>query len=217
MSIPLSEVPIDIATVAEQVGVDPTSWFHNCHKASLDIVKSGLIPGARVARGTADGVGGQHSWVVYPGLNEAPEGDFSTEVYSKSSRVFDPTLWSYSEEIGGGLHARNLTRHFPHGSKGNVMEFGRPMDPRTEIIELTPKFELSPTARWWLKDMLGPLDRDGWAIVAATPVGNGRDWPAGEIFAAMDDTPRVSALIPIDVLGMTTRRNPSGLYLKENS
>ena len=38
------------------------------------------------------------------------------------------------------------------------------------------------------------------------------DWPAGEIFAAMDDTEGLKALVPIDKLGMLTDRNPGGLY-----
>ena len=42
-------------------------------------------------------------------------------------------------------------------------------------------------------------------------------WPFGEFIAAMDDTPDVTALVPIDLLGMYTDRNPSGLYLREAS
>lgn len=40
-----------------------------------------------------------------------------------------------------------------------------------------------------------------------------QNWPAAEIIAAIDDTKALSALVPIDILGMLTDRNPSGLYL----
>jgi hypothetical protein len=32
----------------------------------------------------------------------------------------------------------------------------------------------------------------------------------------MDDTPDLEALVPIDLLGMLTDRNPGGLYLPSN-
>jgi hypothetical protein len=40
-------------------------------------------------------------------------------------------------------------------------------------------------------------------------------WPSSEIIAAMDDTDELRALVPIDILGMVTDRNPGGLYLSE--
>lgn len=58
--------------------------------------------------------------------------------------------------------------------------------------------------------MVGPLDRPGWMRLASCPVGG---WPAAEVLAAMDDTPALQTLVPIDRLGMLTDRNPGGLYL----
>ncbi len=57
--------------------------------------------------------------------------------------------------------------------------------------------------------MLGPLDRRGWATLAHAPV---EGWPAGEILGAMCDS-GMEAVVPIDIIGMLTDRNPSGLYL----
>jgi hypothetical protein len=75
-------------------------------------------------------------------------------------------------------------------------------------IELTPANPLSTEAADFL-DLLGPLDLRGWGEVAHLPV---EGWPAGEIIAAMCDTPGLGALVPVDIQGMVTDRNPSGLY-----
>ncbi len=41
----------------------------------------------------------------------------------------------------------------------------------------------------------------------------GLDSNTGTLMAACTDAGRAAALIPIDILGMLTDRNPSGLYL----
>jgi hypothetical protein len=77
------------------------------------------------------------------------------------------------------------------------------------VIKLKKK--LSPMAEDFLQrcSPVG-LDRRGWHFLANAPVGG---WPSREIIGAMADDRRVSVFVPIDVLGMLTDRNPSGLYL----
>lgn len=60
--------------------VDHQDWAWDCDGVSHAIVRSGIIPGARVARGTHPAVDGPHSWVVCP-----------------SGGVLDCTLWSYDD------------------------------------------------------------------------------------------------------------------------
>lgn len=174
-------------------------WARQCHAASVRLVQSRVVPGARVARGTCRGVGSQHSWVVV-----------GHDVYSPNALIVDPTLWSYDPSVKGIWYgsARDK-RHIPHGGVGTIWTYGRPSAPSGPIVKLTPKTQLSLVANRFL-DMLGPLDRDGWLILAQSPVAG---WPAAEIIAAMDDTKTLAALVPIDRLGMLTDRNPGGLYL----
>jgi hypothetical protein len=177
-------------------------WHHQCHGASIHLVKSGLIDGpCRVARGACEGVGGQHSWVV-----------LGNDCYDEKAEIIDPTLWSYDSEVEGiwyGSYADG--RHTPHG-KGWIWAWGRPDSPRGPVIELTPRRPFSQRAQDFL-DMLGPLDRQGWSVLAHAPVGG---WPAGEIIDAMCES-GLDAVIPIDIVGMVTDRNPQGLYLPENA
>ena len=58
-------------------------------------------------------------------------------------------------------------------------------------------------------NLLGPLDKNGWITLAHAPVER---WPAGEIIDAMCES-GLEGYVPIDIVGMTTDRNPSGLYL----
>jgi len=51
-------------------------WARQCHAASVALVKSGEFGECRVARGTCNGVGGQHSWVV-----------LSMDVYDKRATI----------------------------------------------------------------------------------------------------------------------------------
>lgn len=184
--------------VSEIIGEPFESTRHRCHQVSLAIVRSGAIPGSRVARGMCDGVASQHSWVVV--------GD----CYAPRAPIVDATLWSYDDAINGVWHGDTANgRHRAHGSQGTIWTYGRPAPPTEEPITLTPQETLSARAREFLQ-MVGPLDRVGWSVLARSPVAG---WPAGEILAAMDDTLAVRALVPIDRLGMLTDRNPAGLYL----
>lgn len=180
----------------EAVGAPLHEFGGRCHEASLALVKSGVLgENVRVARGTCAGVGSQHSWVVY--------GD----PYEPTATIVDPTLWSYDETVNGiYVGFQNERPHIPHGS-GSIWDYGRPAHHGGETITLDAEF--SDPARVFLT-LLGPLDRKGWAQLAHAPVGG---WPAAQIIGAMYDDERISALVPIDVVGMVTDRNPHGLYL----
>lgn len=183
--------------LAHEIGVDPLSWWHNCHAASLQVVRSGLYPMSRVARGRAKGVSSQHSWVV--------QGD-----PYEPTRIIDPSMWSYVKGALPEVSKADFRKYVPHGS-GSIWEHGRPPTAEESLekpVELTPEFELSELARSFLA-VLGPLGRRGWSVLASSPVGG---WPASEIIAAIDDTPELSVLVPVDILGMLTDRNPNHLY-----
>ena len=219
-------------------------WSCNCHAASLALVKSGAIGEfARVARGWADGaygmwhnsrclrsfasadlarkprrkaglsslqsqfwgprgtaaVIGQHSWVVV-----------GKDCYDRDARIIDPTLWSYRDDIEGiwtGTLKDGL--HSPHGA-GSIWNWGRPETGGGEPVELEFKTLPSADCRRFL-DLLGPLDAHGWKMLAHAPV---EGWPAAEILPAINDT--VAEVVPIDLIGMLTDRNPGGLYLTES-
>ena len=172
-------------------------WAHRCHAASLRLVKSGVLGPSRVARGACKDVGGQHSWVVL--------GD---DCYDEHTTIVDPTLWSYRDDVEGiwiGTLAHGL--HTPHG-RGSIWRWGRPNEPTGPVVELTPRQPWSKAALGFL-DVLGPLDREGWIMLAHAPVGA---WPAGEIIDAMCES-GLEGYVPIDRVGMLTDRNPQGLYL----
>lgn len=174
---------------------DATS--QRCHAASVALVRSDFAEKSRVCRGACRGVPGQHSWVVL--------GD---DCYATDAWVVDPTLWSYDSTVTGIWEGQAHERpHLPHG-RGSIWKWGRPDEPQGEIIELEGEF--SPEAQDFL-DMLGPLDEEGWRIMAHAPV---EDWPSGEIIAAMYRHPKIQPFIPIDIVGMVTDINPGGLYLK---
>lgn len=172
-------------------------YSKSCHSASIRLVKA--LGTGRVARGFCKGVPGQHSWVV-----------MSLNCYDPKSLIIDPTLWSYDKNIKG-IWSGTIQdgKHRPHGI-GSIWNYGRPPYPKGEEIALTPKIPLSANTLYFL-DLVGPLDREGWDFLAAhCPV---EDWPAAEIIAAIEDTKALSALVPIDRIGMLTDRNPGGLYL----
>lgn len=181
--------------VAERALGPLDRWAGQCHAASLAIVKAKVLHGARVARGSCTGVGAQHSWVVL--------GD----PYDPSVPIVDPTLWSYDDAVEGvWVGSAADGRHRPHGA-GNIWQWGRPAYPVGDPVRLRPVSPFSDAAVRFL-ELLGPLDVDGWRQLAHAPVGG---WPAGEILAAIEDT--IGPVVPIDIIGMTTDRNPSGLYL----
>ena len=165
-------------------------WAFQCHAASVWLVKHGL--GDRVARGTCSGVGGQHSWVVF-GDPYHPE------------TIIDPTMWSYNPDVKG-VWVGGPGRHRPHGS-GSIWSWGRPENAKGEPVELTPRQPWSVEARRFLA-MLGPLDEEGWKVMAHAPVGGG--WPAAEIIDALCES-GMQGYVPIDIIGMLTDRNPAYL------
>lgn len=199
-----------IAEIATEALGGLEGWAHQCHAASIHLVKSGALPpGSRVARGTAAGVGGQHSWVVV-----STDGNLA-DCYADNALVLDPTLWSYRRDVVGVWVGESPTvyEHTPFGKGPDIMAMGRPPYPVEDPIPLDPEaFErLSPMARHWVTRMFGPLDRRGWIDLANHTTVTG--WPAAEIIAAMDDTRELSPFVPVDRLGMLTDRNPGGLYL----
>lgn len=179
------------------VGRPLDAFAHDCHAAALALVRSGTVGESRVARGFCPGVAGQHSWVVL--------GD---DCYDRDAVVVDPTLWSYDETVVGIWTGKASSRpHEPHGS-GSIWKWGRPDYPTGEIVTLD--VEWSREARQFFY-IVGPLDLRGWAQLAHAPV---EGWPAAEIIGAIYDDERLSARVPIDIVGMLTDRNPSGLYLR---
>jgi hypothetical protein len=197
--MPAAMPEVTVAQVEEAWAGPFETTSHQCHAVSLAIVRAGLVPGGRVARGACRGVVGQHSWVTV--------GD----PYVLGAPILDATLWSYDPSVEGVWTGRatNEGRHVPHGGAGSIWTYGRPPPAQGEPVALVGQDELSRDAQLFL-ELLGPLDRRGWAMLADAPV---LGWPAAEIIAAMDDTPELRALVPIDRLGMLTDRNPSGLYL----
>jgi hypothetical protein len=182
--------------LAVQIGIPFEKWAYRCHEISLKILRTGFFGKGRVARGNAEGVGSQHSWIIL--------GD---DVYDPEAEIVDPTLWAYRPDLREIWQGPNLLVHHPAGL-GNIWRYGRPQEPTGEPVSLTPREPLSPAVQGFLK-VLGPLDRIGWGQLANGPM---QGFPAGEIIAAMDDTPALRALIPVDRLGMLTDRNPGGLY-----
>lgn len=144
-----------------------------------------------------DAIANQHSWVV---LGE--------NCYDPRAEILDPTLWSYDNARSPLLLLTDMTRqtHQPHGS-GSIFSAGMPSSRGGEPIELDQN-ALGADARRFLA-LLEPLDVQGWMQLVHSPV---QGWPAGEIIAAAYADQRLRALVPIDILGMTTDLNPKGLY-----
>ena len=196
----------------ELTGWHTDQWVGRCHEISLALLKTGEFGSGRIARGTAEGVPSQHSWIVL--------GD---DVYDPKAVVVDATHPVFHElydvahrdprSTGTGtpvlVTANAIGKtHFPHGM-GSILAGPPPFSEGGVAVFLTPSVPLSGVAKSFLA-MLGPLDARGWARLASGPM---EGWPAAEIVAAMDDTKALRALVPIDILGMLTDRNPGGLYL----
>uniref|UniRef100_A0AAU7J7T7 Uncharacterized protein n=2 Tax=unclassified bacterial viruses TaxID=12333 RepID=A0AAU7J7T7_9VIRU len=194
-------VPADVEALMTRINFPLDRVAKNCHAVSLSIVKSGILPRARVARGYAVGVTGQHSWVV---SDYGPDG-----VYDSKAHIIDATLWSYDDSIPGVWQgAYDDDRHRPHGW-GSVFDAARPYSHGGREIRLTVNFPMSAEASDFIR-MLGPLDAAGWQMVANLPVFG---WPAAEVIRAMCETKATSVYVPIDIEGHLTDRNPGGLYL----
>jgi hypothetical protein len=187
-----------IAGLEKLLEVPLSSFHHGCHAGSLLVLRTGVFGPGRVARGFADGVRGQHSWIV---LGGSP--------YDTDAVIADPTLWSYQGAEPYIHFARNSMRtHVPHGT-GSIWATGAPPEPQGKTIALDWQDPPSGAAQAFL-EVCGPLDLRGWMFLANSPVIG---WPAGEILSAVADTPGLGqSLIPIDILGMVTDRNPKGLY-----
>lgn len=194
----------DHEKIAADIGVPFEDWSHQCHAISIAIVKQYRI--GRVARGTATGVGAQHSWITL--------GD----PYDPDATIIDPTLWSYDPTVTGIVETTiSAGRHQPHGWMGGIkiMRWGCPASDGGPEIELTPTVPLSKHAKTFLglcRSNAGTLDRRFYMGLANAPVSG---WPAAEIIAAIDDTDALSFAVPIDILGMLTDRNPGGMYLPD--
>jgi hypothetical protein len=122
--------------------------------------------------------------------------------------VVDITLWSYDPAAPVIYVAKASKRpHTPHGA-GSIWQYGPPPEPVGPIIELA--VDPGDAGRDFLR-LAAPdgLDQRGWGVLAHAPV---QGWPAKDTFTAMNATPKLSALIPIDILGMVTDVNPKELY-----
>jgi hypothetical protein len=194
-----TDATADHNKIAKLIDVPPQNWAGNCHSISLAVLRSGAVGRGRIARGWADGVSSQHSWIVL--------GD---DCYDHDAVIVDPTYWLLRSIMTQNTilvdYAYNLDRA-PHGD-GSIFNAAKPTAGAGPVIRLTPKTPLSAEAKAFL-DLLGPLDHHGWMMLGNSPV---HDWPAAEIIAAMDDTPQLAVIPPIDILGMITDRNPGMLY-----
>lgn len=188
----------DLKALAEDILAPLDRWSCQCHAASIALVKHPDFPKARVARGFCQLVGGgQHSWVVV-----------GHDCYHPDAVIVDPTVWSYEDSVKGVWVGSTQDRlHSPKGA-GNIWEYGKPQTTLGEPVKL--KGDLSSSANSFIQ-MLGPMDQRGWIELAHFPV---EGWPADEIIAAIDD--QFPGMVPIDIIGMVTDRNPGGLYLRES-
>lgn len=188
-----------VARAIEVVGSQPEAWHNRCHEVSITLVRAGLFGSeARVARGWCEGVTSQHSWIAVSG-----------DCYDRSAKIVDPTLHTFRADVTDVLWSGSLLApgwHHPHG-EGKIWDYGRPYHHGKETVELD-RVGLSIQARTFL-DMIEPLDVQGWVQLAHAPVGG---WPASEIVGKMYDDDRLRALVPIEVVGMITDRNPNELY-----
>jgi hypothetical protein len=184
--------------LAALIGVPYGIWANRCHEISLALLRTGVFGRGRIARGGCQGVSGQHSWIVL--------GD---NCYDRRATIVDPTLHAHRTDVDGiwvGT-AYEVKWHRPHGA-GHCFSGGMPTWHGGEFIDLIPAGPLKPSVQSFTA-ILGPLDCRGWAEVAHMPVGG---WPAAEIIGAMLDTPALARLVPVDIQGMVTDRNPGNLY-----
>jgi len=180
---------------------DFDDFKHDCHSVSLALIRSGLLGTGgrrlRVARGSCRGVGGQHSWVVLG------------HPYNPRAKIVDITLWSYDEHqpriwVGDNTFAC----HRPKGYDW-IFNTDKPYSRGGDPL-LLDEDRMSGEARRFL-EVIGPLDAPGWAALWSRTGMLG--WPAKEILEAfVDQYPTMAALVPVDILGMVTDRNPQDLY-----
>lgn len=193
--------------VAKAISIPLERWHGQCHTVSLAIVKKKLFGPSRVARGTCEGVGSQHSWVV---LSARPGS-----MYEKSTPLLDPTLWTYRDDVEGLFFGTCASKwHTPKGA-GDLWAFGCPQSPGGE--ELIPKEPITGSATSFLrflKTTAGTLSYGFWMrFFSQCPMANPpilRD-----LIDACYRDERIRGAIPVDIVGMLTDHNPSGLYLAD--
>ena len=191
------------AEVEEAIG-PLDAWAMQCHAASVALINSDLFSDRfrRVARGTAQGVFGQHSWVV---LGE--------DCYNPNAIIVDVTLWSYDPKQPRVLidRAKNLS-HLPHGSN-SIWDAGCPIPGDDEDMPLDLPFmhKAEPFYRM-VREKVGRTDRRFWMSLWSSNAMLGFNASA-LLEAFLDRYPDQAAIVPIDIIGMLTDRNPSGLYL----
>lgn len=173
-------------------------WHFNSHQVSLDIVRSGIFPYARVVQGTATGVHGPHHWVV-----------LAEDVYDKYATIIDPTLWCHDPSLRGTwIGTLQNEIHHPKG-EGYIWDFDYPENSSfTDTVALR-KDGLSTQAKYFLS-RIEPINLDGWRRLMRSPM---QGWPAGEIIDQMKHSPELSDLVPEALEGMLTNRNPNGAWL----
>jgi hypothetical protein len=196
----------DLTTAIESAIGPLDKWAHQCHAASLALVRSGVLQDHiggtwRVARGVCKGVGGQHSWTV--------QGD----VYDRTALIVDITLWSYDAEqdrVWVGTMGEDKL-HRPFGDN-DIWAAGCPLpgDGPDMPLDLPPGHRGSPFYNM-LRDHVAYTDRAFWMRLWSSNCMLG--WPAAELLETFLDTyPDCAGLVPVDIIGMLTDRNPDGLY-----
>lgn len=178
-----------------------------CHGAAILAVAELAAEGvfARVARGRARYVNGQHSWVVV--------GD---DVWDDDARIVDLTIARErgDDEAQVCLGSARGGFHFPHGA-GSIWAAGMPLpdpgDPRPVHLDLSgPAESFIGIIAAGTGSEGTTLDLSQWEALARGPMVG---WPAGEVIAAMHRNAETSFLVPIDRLGMATMIDPHSCYV----
>lgn len=194
---------------------DLKQWEHQCHAASLHLIRSGeLSMWSRVARGYSPLVQGQHSWVV---LGDSQTSELA-DVYDPDAVIIDPTLWSYTDTVEGIWYGTAVDGlHIPHGAGTTSIPQLMEERPRPASYSDVIRPDMHAYRRLSVEGIqflafVGGLDARGWIWLMQQPMSG---WPSKDIIELMLDTPQLAAFVPIDLAGMLTDRNPSGLYLEK--
>lgn len=191
---------ITVHSISEKLGIPRERMTHQCHSISIAMLNAGMVPGGRVARGSARGVAGQHSWIVVG------------HPYDASAQIIDSTFWSYRHDVSDvwfGTLVSGL--HHPHGW-ASIFDSPPPIF-RSDGGEEIRLDGLSNRAEGFLKllrERTGTLDIRTWMSLFNGPM---LGWPSAEIIDRAWQNDTLRPLIPIDIVGMLTDHNPGGLYL----
>lgn len=199
MSDTLTAVPtISMQDLADIVTIPLGHWHFNAHRVCLDIVRSGLFPYSRVVEGSARGVHGTHHWLT-----------LSEDVYDKYGTIVDPTLWCHDPSLQGvWIGTLQEEIHHPRG-EGYIWDHSYPENSSFKGTVSLNKEGLSTQAKYFLS-RVEPLNLDGWRRLMRSPM---QGWPAGEIIDQMKHSAELAAIVPEELEGMLTNRNPSGAWL----